>query len=129
MDFLIEVGKLAPSLLYAIVLIWWMSKTRAEDRTEREARNKQIIEERAMRDKEWQDFLKQESAGTLRALDAVAISLSEVTKQLQIVNSRTERIESILENHDRHAEDVAKKQAEIVATMKTATKPRTTKQP
>ena len=92
-QYLIEFLGTAP---YVAVLIWYTLTLRKQERDERE-----------YRDKEWREFLAQQMGGTLKVLDEVAINLKERNECLKSVESKTELIYELLEDHDRHAERVA----------------------
>ena len=117
MDFLVELAQFAPYLIPAILVVWFVLVMRRDECAEREKR-----------DDQWRGFLAHQSEGTLKALDAITLNLRELSEQLKAVNARTERIESVLEDHDRHAEIVAQKQVEIaaVATALPASRKRAT---
>ena len=100
-QYLLEFLGTAP---YVAIIIWYTLTLRKQER-----------DERAQRDTEWREFLAQQMAGTLRALDAVAVSLKEQNECIKSVDARTTMIWELLEEHDRHAERVANAVDTVVA--------------
>lgn len=108
----VEILKAAP---YVGIIIWYTLLLLRNFRDELTKRDVQASAEREKRDAEWREFLAQQSNGQLKAIDEVAINLKELATLLQCVDSRTAIIHEILENHDRHAEDVARNVATMTA--------------
>ena len=91
---LLEFMKTAP---YVAIIIWYTLTLRRQEK-----------EERAERDKTCQEFLTQQTGGTLRALDAVALGMKDITECIRTIDARTILIHNIIDDHDRHAQGLDK---------------------
>lgn len=95
------------------IFIWFVLVLLKSEREEREKREETVRDEREKRDSDWRVFLGEQRMATVAGLDTISARLQQLGDLMLSVDQRTERIENLFYTHDKRAEGIAVKLAEI----------------
>lgn len=99
------------------IFIWFVLVLLKNEREEREKRDVEVRKEREGRDADWRVFLGEQRMATVAGLDTTSARLQQLGDLMLSVDQRTERIEHLFYTHDKRAEGIAVRLAELTPTI------------
>lgn len=99
------------------IFIWFVLVLLKSEREEREKRDAAVCKEREKRDDDWRAFLGEQRMAMVAGLDTTSARLQQLGDLMLSVAQRTERIENLFYTHDKRAEGIAVRLAELTPTI------------